>query len=281
MTSWIWWCFDWGLPDPVVTKSIAAAFTVLMWGYLGSQFFDLIRAYARLREEAAQATTFAELREVGERFGRVIGPNSVRILVLLGTAAIGETSQLAARLPKLPGIGQVSRIVEARAGLRLDGAAVGVDRIIVSTNEGTLRAVVPMTAMAMAARNGGGGSSENGAGGTPKEGKLLPNGHRAFKSFDDFKDFMCPAGKDKQWHHIVEKRNVDRSGAEAIHNTENVIPLDKDLHTNVSAFYSSIRPRITHSETLTVRQWLGTQSYEAQRRFGLMAIENVQKGVWR
>jgi hypothetical protein len=44
--------------------------------------------------------------------------------------------------------------------------------------------------------------------------------------------------------------------------------------------YSSIRYDITGSSTLTVRKWLSSQSYEAQRTFGLLAIKNVQSGIW-
>jgi hypothetical protein len=51
------------------------------------------------------------------------------------------------------------------------------------------------------------------------------------------------------------------------------------LHNRVSAFYSSVQKELTNS-TLTVRQWLSTQPYEAQRQFGLRAIENIQKGIW-
>ncbi len=117
----------------------------------------------------------------------------------------------------------------------------------------------------------------------PEEGRTLPIGHRAFKSFDDFKDFMGPAGEGKQWHHIVEQReaNLKRFGPEALHNTENVVPLEKELHTRISAFYSSIQKELTGSSKLTVRMWLGTQSYEAQRQFGLRAIENIKRGFWR
>jgi hypothetical protein len=75
--------------------------------------------------------------------------------------------------------------------------------------------------------------------------------------------------------------NVKRFGGEALHNTENVIALDKALHTRISAFYSSTREGITRSSRLTVRQWLGTQSYEAQREFGLRAVENIRNGTWR
>jgi hypothetical protein len=90
------------------------------------------------------------------------------------------------------------------------------------------------------------------------------------------------AGEGKQWHHIVEQTpgNVERFGPHAIHNTENVIPLEEALHTRLSAFYSRKNVRITSSRHLTVRQWLSTQSYEAQRAFGLQAIENIKKGVW-
>ncbi len=268
-------------PEPV-TKGVAATFAVLLWGYLGFEFFELIRAYERLSEDSARATTFAELREAGERFGRVIGPNSVRILILVGTAAVGETAALMSRAPKLPGFGQASLTVELNTGLNLGDAAVGVERIIMSVPEGTLRAVLPMTAVAMTAQSGDGKSSGGGSG-TPKEGRVLPSGHRAFKSFDNFKDFMGPAGEGKQWHHIIEKReaNLKRFGSEALHNTENVIPLDAGLHSDVSAFYSSKQELITGSSILTVRQWLNVQSYEAQRQFGLRAIENIRSGTWR
>jgi hypothetical protein len=93
---------------------------------------------------------------------------------------------------------------------------------------------------------------------------------------------MGPAGQGKQWHHIVEQTpgNVKRFGGEALHNTENVTALTTPVHTRVSAFYSSIQPKITNSNTLTVRQWLSTQSYEAQREFGLLTIKNILGGIW-
>ncbi|MGZ3458665.1 MAG: SitA5 family polymorphic toxin [Archangium sp.] len=264
------------VPEPV-TKGLATAFTVLMWGYLGWEFFDLLRAYAQLYEDAPRASTFAELREIGERFGRVIGPNTVRILVMVGTAAVGETLSLASKAPKLPGFGQASRSVEVNTGLRLLDAAAGAERVVVSVPEGTIRLVVAPHVVAMAARSFAAGSP------APSRGRLLPNGHRAWGSYSGFKSAMGPAGEGKEWHHIVEQTpgNAERFGGEALHNTENVIALEKTLHQDLSAFYSSIRPAITKSTTLTVRQWLGTQSYEAQRQFGLLAIENVREGVWR
>ncbi len=93
---------------------------------------------------------------------------------------------------------------------------------------------------------------------------------------------MGPAGPGKEWHHIVEQTdgNAARFGPHALHNSENIVALGKDVHSGVSSLYSSKRPRLTNSETLTVRQWLSTQSFEAQREFGLQAIQNVTRGIW-
>ncbi|WP_156349855.1 hypothetical protein [Archangium gephyra] len=258
-------------PEPV-TKGAATVFSVLMWGYLGWEFFDLLRAYARLYDAAPRAATFAELREIGESFGRVIGPNSVRVLVMVATAAIGQTAAHMPRGPNLPGLGQASRTVELNTGLRLMDAATGAERLIVSVNEGTLRAVLPMTAVAMTAPNGGGESSSNARGVPPDGEKHLPSRHRAFKSFDAFKNAMGPAGEDKAWHHIVEQRkpNVERFGAEALHNTENVIAINKSRHDAISAYYST---KSRDTEGMVVREWLRTKSYEEQRAFGMVVLK--------
>jgi hypothetical protein len=268
-------------PEPV-TKGVAATFSVLMWGYLGWEFFDLLRAYAQLYEDAPRASSFAELREVGERFGRVIGPNSVRILVMVATAAVGETAALMSKGPKLPGFGQASRTVEANTGLRLMDAATGAERVLVSVNEGTIRVVLPVNAVSMTARNGGDERPALEPNDPAKERLLLARKHRAFRSFRAFKRYMGKAGEGKDWHHLVEKHrfNLKRFGAEALHNTENVIPLEKGLHTKVSAFYSTKRPDVTGSYSLTVREWIRTQSYEAQLSFGLLAIKRIRSREW-
>ncbi|MFE8595938.1 hypothetical protein AB8V91_03125 [Archangium violaceum] len=257
-------------PEPV-TKGATAVFSVLMWGYLGWEFFDLLRAYARLYDDAPRASTFAELRDIGEKFGRVIGPNSVRVLVVVATAAIGQTATLVSKGPNPPGLGQASRTVQLNTGLRLMDAATGAERVIVSVNEGTLRAVLPITAMAMTAPNGGSESSSNAEPAAPNGENHLPRKHRAFKSFDAFKNAMGSAGEGKAWHHIVEQRriNAERFGAEAIHNTENVIAINKLKHDAISAYYST---KSRDTEGMVVREWLRAKSYEEQRTFGLMIL---------
>ena len=262
------------VPEPV-TKGAALVFSAALWGYLGYEFFDLLRAYAQLYEDAPRASSFAELHEIGERFGRVIGPNSVRILVIVGTAAIGETAAFASRAPKLPGFTQASERVAASTGLGLLETAAGAERLIVSVPEGTIRMVLAPHAVAMVARGVGTGSP------APNRGRLLPNGHRAWGSYSGFRSAMGPAGPGKEWHHIVEQTsgNAKRFGGEALQNTENIIALDKALHGKISAFYSSVQWGVTKS-SLTVRQWLGLQSYEAQREFGLRAMANISKRIW-
>ena len=125
----------------------------------------------------------------------------------------------------------------------------------------------------MAAQEMGGGAAD-GAGSAA---------FRSWGSFNGLKNALGSAGEGKEWHHIVEQTqgNVGRFGPHALHNTRNVIPLEKELHTQLSAFYSRKRFFITNSESLIVREWLSTQSFEAQRQFGLQAIENIKKGIWR
>ena len=94
---------------------------------------------------------------------------------------------------------------------------------------------------------------------------------RRFKSFDSFKTALGPAGEGQVWHHIVEQRaaNVEKFGAEAIHNIENVINVSRELNQQIANFYST-KQRFSGDQT--VRQWLGKQSYEQQREFGIKTI---------
>ncbi|NOK38231.1 hypothetical protein D7W79_33830 [Corallococcus exercitus] len=254
------------VPEPF-SKGLAAVMTVTLISYVGiDTFWSLIVGFKQLVEAADRATTFGALREAGERYGKVMGRNAARAFALLATAAIGTTApSLAAKVPQLPGAALATVQAESQLGLRF--AAVGeVETVAVSA--GTVTVALAPGAVAMAA---------NGGGSTPPAGAP-----RSWGSFSGFKKALGPAGPGKEWHHIVEQTpgNVQRFGPQALHNTENVVPLDKALHARVSEFYSSIRRGVTGSGSLTVRQWLSTQSYEAQRDFGLRAIENVMKGLW-
>jgi hypothetical protein len=101
---------------------------------------------------------------------------------------------------------------------------------------------------------------------------------QAFRSFSSFKYNMGRAGDGQAWHHIVEqnKNNVTKFGNQLIQNTNNLIRLPDragEIHRQISGFYSSIQPDVTGSTTQTVRQWMSTQSFEEQFKFGMDVIK--------
>jgi hypothetical protein len=67
---------------------------------------------------------------------------------------------------------------------------------------------------------------------------------------------------------------VEEFGPEAIHNMNNLIPIEYSVHMQISAYYSSIQP---FTDGLTVRGWLSTQSFEDQKSFGIWVLQ--QYGV--
>jgi hypothetical protein len=103
-------------------------------------------------------------------------------------------------------------------------------------------------------------------------GSFAPNAQKSasqsFKSFDSLKRSLGPAGEGQVYHHIVEQRaaNVQRFGAETIHNTQNVVAVPRELNQTIANYYSSKRPSFTGN--VTVREWLNTKSYAQQREFG-------------
>lgn len=97
----------------------------------------------------------------------------------------------------------------------------------------------------------------------------------AFKTFSAFKYNLGPAGPGMHWHHVVEQNpsNIAKFGPEAIHHTENLVRAEAAAHYKISGYYSSIDPTVTNSTTLTVREWLSTQTFEAQKEFGLSIMK--------
>ncbi|WP_043401407.1 hypothetical protein [Archangium violaceum] len=258
------------IPDVTVSKGLAAVMTATLISYVGvDTFWGLVVGFKRLMEEADRATTFNELREAGEQYGKRMGRNAARAFAMLAMAAIGNTAPgLAAQVSKLPGSMQATVQAETQVGIRL--AAVGeVETVAVSAESVTIALAPGAVAMTVQAMSGA-------------AAKAPPNGFRAWGSYKSFKRAMGSAGRGKEWHHIVEQTpgNEKRFGAQAVQNTDNIVPLDKGIHTRISSLYSSIQRDITGSSILTVRKWLSTQSYEAQREFGLIAIDKVTKGIW-
>jgi hypothetical protein len=273
-TGLVTWAVLAANPEPVFTKA-AAIVSALLLIYLGVEtFLEVVDASRELKWATDRATTWEELEHASQRFANRIGPKMARVFVLAVTVVVshgmtGGAALLSSRLSMLPSFSEAAAVGASRLGINL--ANVGqVSSVAVVGN--TIVISLPATAVAMAAQSIGGGGSAAGA-------------NLAFSSWGSFsglKSALGSAGEGKQWHHIVEQTpgNVQRFGPHALHNTQNVIPLEEALHLRLSAFYSRKAAWVTGSTDLTVRQWLSTQSYDAQRRFGLIAIETIKKGVW-
>ncbi|HYO67158.1 MAG TPA: hypothetical protein VEU33_13875, partial [Archangium sp.] len=149
----------WSMPEPV-SKGLAATLTAGLIAYLGvDTVWSLIQGWRLLVEEADRATTFAELREAGERFGRVMGKNSARVFLLLTTAAMGNTAGLAVKGPGLPGAAQAAVLSEMQAGFRW--AAVGEVHSVAVSAEGSFTIALAPGALAMSAQGAGRGGTSS------------------------------------------------------------------------------------------------------------------------
>lgn len=114
----------WLVPEPVLSKGIAATLTVALIAYLGwDTVWSLIQGWRVLAEEVQTATTFGELQDAGDRYAKVMGRNAARAFVMLAMAALGSTANtLATRIPTLPGSGQAALVGAQQGGFRLAAA---------------------------------------------------------------------------------------------------------------------------------------------------------------
>lgn len=113
----------WLLPEPI-SKGVAAVLTVGLVAYLGwDTVWSLIQGWRSLAAEVRAATTFEEIQQAGEKYGRVMGQNAARTFVMLAMAALGSTAQtMAAKLPTLPGSAQAALLGAEQGGFRLAAA---------------------------------------------------------------------------------------------------------------------------------------------------------------
>jgi hypothetical protein len=155
--------------------------------------WGLMDGWAQMATQAHEATTFAELREAGEAFARVLGTDAARAMILAVGALTGRTvGEVAARVRALPGYGL------ANAQWKAQGGALMLGRLeTMAAQEGALaRAVAavetvaatphgPLTVVMLKKGRGSGSSSGGGASGTVtirhqggNQQVLLPNGQR-------------------------------------------------------------------------------------------------------
>jgi hypothetical protein len=154
-------------PEPV-TKLVAIALTTYLVAYLGLDVvFDIVAGWKQLAADSEQATSVDELKDTGHRFGKVIGKDGARVLIMALTAALGGgSSNLASKGPMLPGFARATLAAETNAGLQLSRAVAGGVRSI-SLAEGTLTVGVATDAVASLVWKKGGGSTQSGGSSQP------------------------------------------------------------------------------------------------------------------
>jgi hypothetical protein len=141
------------VPEPV-TKGLAAVLTVYLVAYLGlGPVRAMVEAGWRLLEDSKRATTAEELKEAGHRFGRVLGDNGIRVLLLLATTALGGRESFLGKGPGLPGFARAALASPTRTGVSLE-AAGQVRSVALSVRELTVR--LAPTAVAATAMGPGG-----------------------------------------------------------------------------------------------------------------------------
>jgi len=98
----------WLLPEPS-TKAAAAALSVVLLAWLGvDALWGLVDGWARMAQLAHEATTFEELRDAGEAFGKRIGTDAARALILAVATLTGRTlGEVATHLRSMPRFNQL------------------------------------------------------------------------------------------------------------------------------------------------------------------------------
>ncbi|MBJ6764676.1 AHH domain-containing protein [Myxococcaceae bacterium JPH2] len=152
-----------------VTKLIAVALTASLIACLGTgPVWILGQGFLRLLDESRDAASFAELEGVGHRFGKVLGDNGARVLVVVALSLLGGKSGMAAQGAKMPSFALAAARAEVEGGFVLSGALSGGVQAISISSAGALNVVLAPTAVAAVAMGAGPGADAGasaGAGG--------------------------------------------------------------------------------------------------------------------
>ncbi|OJH36087.1 AHH domain-containing protein [Cystobacter ferrugineus] len=142
-------------PEPI-TKLLAIALTASLIAYLGTgPVWNLGQGFLRLMEESKKARTHSELEVVGHRFGKVLGDNGARVLVIAALAVLGGQNATAARGSNLPGAAQATLRAQVEGGFKLSAAWAGEVQSIAIPSAGVLNVALAPTAVAAVAMGPG------------------------------------------------------------------------------------------------------------------------------
>ncbi|RKH18369.1 hypothetical protein D7X74_09875 [Corallococcus sp. CA047B] len=144
-------------PEPI-TKAIALALTASLIAYLGTgPVWNLGRGFLQLMDASGDARNLAELEEAGHRFGRVLGDNGARVLVIVALTALGGKKAMASQGPRMPGFAQASLRARTEGGFELSRALAGEVQAISLSSAGVLNVALAPTAVAAVAMGPGNG----------------------------------------------------------------------------------------------------------------------------
>ena len=103
---------------------------------------------------------------------------------------------------------------------------------------------------------------------------------RCFESYGKFKRAMGKQGLrslggTSEWHHIAgqHNENKDKFGEYDLHCTDNIILLEKTVHTEINGYYSRSREELGEK---SFRNWLKPMSFDEQYVHGIKALEEVR-----
>jgi hypothetical protein len=207
------------MPDPV-TKFIAAWATVALISWVGAKtLYRLIEGWFELMKEVREATTFEELREAGETFGKLFSREAAQAFALVAMALLTHTAKdFAQQVSTLPGSAQVSLQSEAQGGLLLSEVAA-VESVAVAADG--FRVAIGPGAVAMAAGGGSGGrvqkhhiatiankkSSLRGGPWTPRLEKLFARAGMRLEDAENIVPIQGHKGPHPQrYHELIYKR---------------------------------------------------------------------------
>jgi hypothetical protein len=138
------------LPEPI-TKFVAAWATTALVLWVGaSTLYNLVTGWFQLMEEVKTAATFEEIRDAGEKFGKLFSREAAQAFAMIVMALLTHTAKgFAEQVARLPGSAQVSMQAAGREGILL--SEVGAVESVAVTGEGFSVVLAP-GAVAMAAR---------------------------------------------------------------------------------------------------------------------------------
>ncbi|WP_225409126.1 AHH domain-containing protein [Stigmatella hybrida] len=146
------------LPEPI-TKFVAAWATTALVLWVGAKtLYNLVAGWFQLMEEVKAAATFEEIRDAGEKFGKLFSREAAQAFAMIVMALLTHTAKgFAEQVATLPGSAQVSMQAAGREGILL--SEVGAVESVAVTAEGFSLALAS-GAVAMAARGGRGARTE-------------------------------------------------------------------------------------------------------------------------